>query len=98
MKFTGWNFAYEYHGYEVDGETAVNQNYLMNVLENSWGNTKEYSDVTSSLKITDGALIVVDYLDGFSMDIEPIMRQALCEKIKPVLFINKIDKGIHDLQ
>lgn len=52
---------------------------------------------TSVLRISDGAIVVVEPLaESTPLWIDTILRQTVHEKIKPVLFINKIDRCINE--
>lgn len=73
------------------------QEYLINLIDTP-GHVDFGGDVTRAMRAVDGSIILACAVEGVMPQTETVIRQSLKERVKPLLFINKVDRLINELE
>jgi elongation factor 2 len=85
---------------ENDGFTKVRvskDSFLINLIDFPYRGDHP-TDATATLHMTDGALFVVDCVDGVVGQTEALLREAMSERVRPCLMVNNVDRALFELQ
>ncbi|CAD7936307.1 unnamed protein product [Amoebophrya sp. A25] len=71
--------------------TTAPEEYLINVVD-SPGHVDFTSEVSTATRLSDGAIVLVDVVEGISSQTREVLRQAWRDQLKTILVLNKMDR------
>jgi elongation factor 2 len=76
---------------------TADASFLVNLVDTP-GHVDFTGKVTRALRSIDGAVVVVDAVEEIMAQTEIVILQTLEERVRPVLFINKVDRLVTELR
>lgn len=74
-----------------------NEDYLVNLVDTP-GHVDFSGMVSQALRLVDGVIVVVDVVEQIMSQTESVLKQAINEHLRPILFLNKVDRLINELK
>eukprot|EP01119_Soliformovum_irregulare_P012869 TRINITY_DN3363_c0_g2_i1.p1 TRINITY_DN3363_c0_g2~~TRINITY_DN3363_c0_g2_i1.p1 ORF type:complete len:837 (-),score=182.72 TRINITY_DN3363_c0_g2_i1:78-2588(-) len=78
-------------------QESIQRSFLINLFDSS-SHLDSSHQLATSLRVSDGALVVIDVIEGALTPPINLLRQALIECITPILTLNKLDRAFSELQ
>lgn len=93
MKSSSISLLYNHDAH--DG--SPRQPHLVNLID-SPGHIDFSSEVSTATRLCDGALVLVDVVEGIQIQTQSVLRQAWMEGVRPCLVLNKMDRLVVELK
>ena len=82
---------------EGTGGDDSSAEHVVNLID-SPGHIDFSYDVATATRLCDGAIVVIDVVEGVCIQTNTALRQAWAERMRPTLVLNKIDRLIGELK
>ncbi|CAB5197840.1 unnamed protein product [Rhizophagus irregularis] len=96
MEASGISLYFNVLRKSLEGQES-SDDYLINLID-APGHVDFSSEVSTASRLCDGALVLVDVVEGVCTQTHAVLRQAWLENVQPVLVLNKIDRLITELK
>lgn len=84
------------HGWDPDNLPPI-QDFMINLIDTP-GHVDFSSQVSTASRLCDGALLIVDVVEGVCAQTITVLRQAWDDGLEPILVLNKVDRLITELK